>query len=154
MDMYSDSGEDDADDKPLHVNTTEEQANQEAESKAKQRKANGEPVSVDDVTVSVEDEPMSDADSEHCDQVDEDMDADDSVLIKEEKPVDQSTEGKVKQPSPVVRPKKPKVAESSKETMCCCKNNGICRPRCWFLFSKWGIRGLILQCMLEAKGNP
>lgn len=116
VDMYSDSGEDDADDKPLHVNTTKEQANQEADSKAKQRKTNADPVSVDDMTVSVEDEPMSDADSEQCDQVDEDMDADDSVLIKEEKPVDQSTEGKVKQPSPVVRPKKPQVAEASKET--------------------------------------
>lgn len=136
--MYSDSGEDDADDKPLHVNTTEEQANQEADSKAKQRKTNGEPVSIDDVTVSFEDEPMSDADSEHHDQVDEDMDADDSVLIREEKPVDQSTEGKVKQPSPVVRPKKPKMAESSKETMCCCKNNGICGQGVGFCFRNGG----------------
>ena len=131
--MYSDSG-DDADDKPLHVNITEEQANQEGDSKTKQRKANAGPASVDDVTVSVEDEPMSDADIEHYDQVDEDMDADDSVLIKEEKPVDQSTEGKGKQPSPSLRPKKQQVAESSKETFV---DQGVVVV---VVFSKWWIR--------------
>ena len=116
--MYSDSGEDTADDKPLHVNTTEEQPGQDGtphgDSKGKRRKTTGEPVGVNDVTVSVEDEPMYDAQSEQGDQVEGNMDADDSALIKEEKPVDQSTKEVVKH-SIAERPKKQEVAESSKE---------------------------------------
>lgn len=117
VDMYSDSGEDTADDKPLHVSTTEEQPSQDGmphgDSKAKRRKTNGEPLGVNDVTVSVEDEPMNDAESEQDDQVDRDTDADDSALIQEEKPVDQSAKEVVKH-SITEQPKKQEVAESSK----------------------------------------
>jgi len=119
VDMYSDSGEDVADDKPLHVNSTEEEANPEGKpsgaSTAKRRKTTPDPVNVSDVTMSVEDEPMSDVESENNDQVDENMDADDSALIKEEKPVDQGTKEKMKKPSSSERSKKQEVAQSSKE---------------------------------------
>lgn len=131
VEMYSDSGEDAADDKPLHVNSTEEQADPEGKSngpgKTKRRKTSDEPVSLNDVTVSVEDEPMSDGESEQNGQVDENMDAaDDSALIKEEKPVDQGTKEKLKQTSPSERSKKQDVAESSKDL---CKNKLIYKKR-------------------------
>ena len=119
VDMYSDSGEDVADDKPLHVNSTEEEANPEGKpsgaSTAKRRKTTPDPVNVNDVTMSVEDEPMSDVESENNDQVDENMDADDSALIKEEKAVDQGTKEKMKKPSSSERSKKQEVAQSSKD---------------------------------------
>ena len=117
--MYSDSGEDVTDDKPLHVNSTEEQANPEGKpsgaSKAKRRKITADPVNVKDVTMLVEEEPMSDVESENNDQVDDDMDADDSALIKEEKPVSQGTKEKMKKPSSSERSKREEVAESSKD---------------------------------------
>lgn len=121
MDMYSDSGEDATDDKPLHVNnSTEEQANPEGNSdgasKAKRRKTREYPVDHNDVTVSVEDEPMRDnCETERHDQGDEDMDTDDVALIKEEKPVDQGTKEKLKQTVHSDRTKRQQVAEASKD---------------------------------------
>ena len=114
--MYSDT--DATDDKPLHVNSTEEQANQEGKpnggTKSKRRKIGTDPVDHNDVTVSVEDEPMSDGEKEHLDQVDEDMETDDVALIKEEKPVEQCTKEKLKQSPYLERTKKQKLAEKSK----------------------------------------
>lgn len=120
VDMYSDSGEDTAVDNPLHVNSTEEQTTPEGRSnranKARQRKTSPDPVNHDDVTASVQDEPMSDDESEDNDQIDEDMDADDSALIKEEKPVNQGVADKPKQTSHSEKSIKQKVnnKESSK----------------------------------------
>ena len=96
VEMYSDSGEDTADDKPLHTNSTKEQACQEEPQKtsnARQMKTSHDAVNFSDITVSVEDERMSEGESE---QVDEDMDADDSALLKEEKPVEQGKKEKLK----------------------------------------------------------
>lgn len=98
VEMYSDSGEDTADDKPLHTNnySTKEQACQEEPHKtsnAKQMKTSHDAVNLSDITVSVEDERMSEGESE---QVNEDMDADDSALLKEEKPVEQGKKEKLK----------------------------------------------------------
>ena len=116
--MYSDSGEDATDDKPLHFHSTEEQANPEGNldgaRKAKRKKTSGDPVNLSDVTVAVEDEPMNDCETERHEQVDEDMDTEDAVLIKEEKPVDQDTKEKPKQPSHPERTKRQQVAETSK----------------------------------------
>ena len=116
MDMYSDSGEDATDDKPLHVNSTEEQVNPEGKpegaTKAKRRKTKEDPVNHNDVTVSVEDEPMSDGEAEQHEQVDEDMKTENAALIKEEKPVDHSTKEKLKQTD---RTKKQPKAEISKD---------------------------------------
>ncbi|KAL9988519.1 hypothetical protein ACROYT_G002974 [Oculina patagonica] len=120
VDMYSDSGEDATDDKPLHVNSTEEQNNQDGSpdgaSKAKRRKTREDPVDHNDVTVSVEDEPMSDNhETEHHDQEDENMDTDDVALIKEEKPVDHGTKEKLKQTSHSERTKRQQVPEARKK---------------------------------------
>ena len=96
VEMYSDSGEDTADDKPLHTNSTKEQACQEEPQKtsnARRMKTSHDAVNLSDITVSVEDERMSEGESE---QVDEDMDADDSALLKEEKPVEQGKKEKLK----------------------------------------------------------
>lgn len=96
VEMYSDSGEDTVDDKPLHTNSTKEQACQEEPQKtsnARQMKTSHDAVNLSDITVSVEDERMSEGESE---QVDEDMDADDSALLKEEKPVEQGKKEKLK----------------------------------------------------------
>jgi len=118
--MYSDSGEDETDDKPLHVNSTEEQANLEAKpegaTKAKRRKTKEDPVDHNDVAVSVEDEPMGNSEAEQHEQVDEDMDTENAALIKEEKPVDHNTKEKLKQTD---RIKKQPKAETSKN---CTKN--------------------------------
>ena len=100
MDMYSDSGEDASDDKPLHVKPIKEQANPEGKlegaTKAKRRKTKEDPVDHNDVTVSVEDEPMSDGEVEQQEQFDEDMETENAALIKEEKPLDHSTKEKLK----------------------------------------------------------
>lgn len=101
VDMYSDSGEDATDDKPLHVNSIKEQANPEGKpegaTNAKRRKTKEDPVDHNDVTVSVEDEPMSDGEVEKQEQVEEDMDTENTALIKEEKPLDHSSKEKLKQ---------------------------------------------------------
>ena len=115
MDMYSDSGDDTADGKPLDEDTNEEQADKKWDKKAKEMKAHVNTVDADDVAVSVEDEPMSDAESEHNDQCYEVMDADDRALIKEEKPVGQTAKEKENHSSPQEQPKLPEVIESSKE---------------------------------------
>ena len=96
VEMYSDSGEDTADDKPLHTNSAKEQVCQEEPQKtinARQMKTSHDAVNLSDITVSVEDEHMSEGETE---QVDEDMDADDSALLKEEKPVEQGKKEKLK----------------------------------------------------------
>lgn len=118
--MYSDSGEDAADDKPLHVHSTEEQSNPEGNSdgasRAKRRKTRDDPVDHNDVTVSIEDEPMGDnCETERHEQADEDMDTDSVALIKEEKPVDQGTKEKLKQTTHSERTKRQQVAEASKD---------------------------------------
>ena len=116
VDMYSDSGDDSADGKPLNVDTREEQVDRKWDKKAKQMTANVNSVDAEDVSVSVEDEPMSDAQSEHNDQCYEVMDADDRALIKEEKPVGQTANEKGNHSLPLEQPPKlPKVTESSKE---------------------------------------
>ena len=117
IDMYSESGEDTADDKRLDVGTVEEQVDTEGDRKAKRRKTIGDPVDIKDISVSVEDEPMSDDESENEDQGYEGTDADDSALIKEEKPVSQTAKEKVKHSSPSGQPKMSKVAESSKKNL-------------------------------------
>ena len=119
VDMYSDSGEDTADDKPLHTNSSKEQACQEElqkTSNSRQMKTSHDPVYLSDVTVSVEDEPMSEGQSE---QVNEDMDADDSALLKDEKPVEQGKKEKLKptshsQTSQAEQPRKKPRKETSK----------------------------------------
>lgn len=116
IDMYSESGEDTADDKPLDVGTVEEQVDTEGDRKAKRRKTIGDPVDIKDMSVSVEDEPMSDDESENEDQGYEGTDADDSALIKEEKPVSQTAKEKVKHSSPSGQPKMSKVAGTNKKT--------------------------------------
>lgn len=119
MDMYSDSGEDATDDKPLHVDSTEEQANSEGKpegaTKAKRRKTKEDPVDHNDVTVSVEDEPMSNCETEEYEEVDEDMETDNVALIKEEKPGDQGTKENLKQTPHSDRTKKQSKAETSKD---------------------------------------
>ena len=114
--MYSDIGEDATNDKPFHVNSTEEQANPEGKpegaTKAKRRKTKEDPVDHNDVTVSVEDEPMSDGEAEQHEQVDEDMETENAALIKEEKPVDHNTKEKLKQTD---RTKNQPKAETSKD---------------------------------------
>ena len=124
MDMYSDSGEDTADDKPLHVNSSEEHANSEGKpegaTKAKRRKPKEDPVDQNDVTVSVEEEPMSDCETEQHEQVDEHMETENAALIREEKPVGQSTKEKLKQTTHSDRTKKQPKAETSKD---CFVNN-------------------------------
>ena len=116
VDMYSDSGEDASDDKPLHVSSIKEQANPEGKlggaTKAKRRKTKEDPVDHNDVTVSVEDEPMSDGEEEQQEQFDEDMEMENAALIKEEKPLDHSTKEKVKQTE---RTKKQPKTETSKD---------------------------------------
>ena len=116
MDMYSDSGEEATDDKRLHVKAAEEQANPEGKpegaTKAKRRKTKEDPVDHNDVAVSVEDEPMSDAEAEQHEQIDEDMETENAALIKEEKPVDHSTKEKLKQTD---RIKKEPKAKTSKD---------------------------------------
>lgn len=116
VDMYSDSGDDSADGKPLNVDTSEEKVDRKWDKKAKQMTANVNSVDAEDVSVSVEDEPMSDAQSEHNDQCYEVMDADDRALIKEEKPVGQTANEKGNHSLPLEQPPKlPKVTESSKK---------------------------------------
>ena len=66
VEMYSDSGEDTVDDKPLHTNSTKEQACQEEPHKtsnARQMKTSHDAVNLSDITVSVEDECMSEGES-------------------------------------------------------------------------------------------
>ena len=120
--MYSDSGDDVMNDKPLHVDTAEEQADQDMESngasKSKRRKTNTDPVDDNDVTVSVEGETMSNGETEHPDQVDENMDSEDVALIKEEKPVDSGTKEHMKQPAHQERAKREQIAERSKIFNC------------------------------------
>ena len=113
--MYSDSGEEAADDKPLHVSSTEEQVNAQAKgaNKAKRRKTKEDPVDHNDVTVPVENEPMSDCETEQH-EVDENMETENVALIKEEKPVDHSTKEKLKQTTYSERTKKQPKAETSK----------------------------------------
>lgn len=116
MDMYSDSGDDTADGKPVNVDTSEEQVDRKWDKKAKQMTANVNSVDAEGVSVSVEDEPMGDAESEHNDQCYEVMDADDRALIKEEKPVGQTANEKGNHSPPLEQPPKlPEVTESSKE---------------------------------------
>lgn len=116
--MYSDSGEDATDDKPLHVNSIKEQANPEGKpegaTNAKRRKTKEDPVDHNDVTVSVEDEPMSDGEAEKQEQVEEDMDTENTALIKEEKPLDYSSKEKLKQRD---RTKKQPKTETSKDSI-------------------------------------
>ena len=119
VEMYSDSGEDTADDKPLHTNSTKEQVCQEEPHKtnnARQMKTSHDAVNLSDITVSVEDECMSEGESE---QVDEDMDADDSALLREEKPVEQGKKEKLtptahSQPCQAEQPRKKPRKETSK----------------------------------------
>lgn len=113
--MYSDSGEEAADDKPLRVNSTEEQVNTQAKgaNKAKRRKTKEDPVDHNDVTVPVEDEPMSDCETEQH-EVDENLETENVALIKEEKPVVHSSKEKLKQTTYSERTKKQPKAETSK----------------------------------------
>lgn len=114
VDMYSDSGDDSADGKPLNVDTSEETVDRKWDKKAKQMTAHVNSVDAEDVPVSVEDEPMGER--EHNDQCYEVMDADDRALIKEEKPVGQTANDKGNHSLPLEQPPKlPKVTESSKK---------------------------------------
>ena len=79
-------------------------------------KTSHDAVNLSDITVSVEDERMSEGESE---QVDEDMDADDSALLKEEKPVEQGKKEKLKptshsQTSQAEQPRKKPRKQTSK----------------------------------------
>ncbi|PFX26507.1 Ubiquitin carboxyl-terminal hydrolase 20 [Stylophora pistillata] len=121
VDMYSESGDDAMDAKPLHVNTAEEQTDQDKEtdgaSKSKRRKTSTDPVDDNEVKLSVEGEPMSDDETEHHDQVDENMDNEDVALIKEEKPMDSDTMEHTRQPSDQERTKREQIAEKRKKRM-------------------------------------
>lgn len=99
--MYLDSGEDVIDDKFFYVNSIKEQVNLEGKFEGvinvKRRKIKEDFIDYNDVIVLVEDELMSDGEVEKQEQVEEDMDIENIVLIKEEKFLDYSLKEKLKQ---------------------------------------------------------
>ena len=96
VDMYSDSGDDVSDSKPLFIGATKEQGEKQErsvdeENSAKRKRTSKDPVDPVGIQMehhTAESKPMEESEHEGAKQLDEDMDTEDSALIKEEECVE------------------------------------------------------------------